>query len=97
MTRATIRHGAGIAAAVLLVSATIASAAADCGALPTSALRTRPCNPQAECLAAIAKDAKPGEAEARRKQCSRLPTTGVCHGPETYNPQDECRQQQRKR
>jgi hypothetical protein len=92
-----MRRAAGIAVGVLLGSATLASAAADCGSLPTSALRTRSCNPQAECLAAIAKDAKPEEAEARRKQCSRLPTTGVCHGPETYNPQAECRQQQRRK
>lgn len=85
-----------VVASMILGAVTIASADNHCDSLPTSALRTRPCNPQEECLKAIPKDAKDPQLEARKKECSRLPTSGVCHGPETYNPQAECRAQKKK-
>jgi hypothetical protein len=30
--------------------------------------------------------------DAARKDCQRLPTGGTCYGPDTYNPQAECRE-----
>lgn len=97
MTVETITRAVALAAGLLLLVASGTWASADCSSLPASALRTRPCNPQEECFNAIPKDLKGAQADARRKECSRLPTSGVCHGPETYNPQAECRQQQRKK
>ena len=29
--------------------------------------------------------------------CRRMPTSGTCYGPETYNPQAECRQREQQR
>jgi hypothetical protein len=69
----------------------------DCSALPNSAQRARTCNPQEECLAKVAKKLKgPGLAAAKR-DCQRLPTSGTCYGPDTFNPQAECREQSRKK
>jgi hypothetical protein len=67
----------------------------DCAALPTSAQRARACNPRQECLAKVAR--LPGPAQdAARRDCQRMPTSGTCYGPETYNPQAECRERQRR-
>jgi hypothetical protein len=97
MTVKTITRAIGFAAGLLVLVASGAWARTDCSSLPTSALRTRPCNPQAECLSAIPEDLRGAQADARRKECRRLPTSGVCHGPDTYDPQAECRQQQRRK
>jgi hypothetical protein len=35
--------------------------------------------------------------DAARKDCQRLPTSGTCYGPETYNPQAECRERTTKK
>jgi hypothetical protein len=64
---------------------------ADCETLPGSALRPRPCNPQAECLKMIPANAPEKERAAREKDCKNQPTSGTCYGPEAYNPQEECR------
>ena len=32
--------------------------------------------------------------ESARRDCERLPASGTCYGPETYNPQAECRERQ---
>jgi hypothetical protein len=34
---------------------------------------------------------------AARGDCQRLPTSGTCYGPDTYNPQAECRERQGKK
>ncbi len=86
----------GLAALALVLAAPVAASAKDCEALPRSALKERDCNPQAECYASIPKDAKVGALEARKKECSRLPKSGVCHGPDRYDPQAECRSARRK-
>lgn len=91
----TITWGCAVALLVLGAAA-VASADSHCDSLPTSALRTRPCDPREECLKAIPTDMKGPQLDARRKECSRLPTSGVCHGPDTYNPQAECRAQKQK-
>jgi hypothetical protein len=97
MTKQAIARAVRMAAGLTLIIAGTAWAKGDCSSLPPSALRTRSCNPQAECLKAIPKDLKGRQAEARRKECSRMPEKGVCHGPDTYNPQAECREGPRKR
>jgi hypothetical protein len=66
----------------------------DCGALPSSAQKARTCNPQQQCLAQVEGALKGQALESARKDCQRLPTTGTCYGPETYNPQAECRDRQ---
>ena len=69
----------------------------DCGALPSSAQKARTCNPQQQCLAQVEGKLKGPALESARKDCERLPTSGTCYGPDTYNPQAECREQTRKK
>jgi hypothetical protein len=69
----------------------------DCSKLPTSAQRARPCNPQQECLAQVERRLTGPALESGRRDCQRLPTSGTCYGPETYNPQAECLARQGKR
>jgi hypothetical protein len=66
----------------------------DCGALPNSAQKARTCNPQTECVAQVEGKLKGPALESARKDCQRLPTSGTCYGPDTYNPQAECREAQ---
>jgi hypothetical protein len=72
------------------------AAADSCDALPRSALRPRECNPRQECLRAIPADLKGPAREARERECSRQPASGTCYGPQTYNPQAECRSARKK-
>jgi hypothetical protein len=69
--------------------------AQDCDTLPTSAQRPRACNPREECLQRIPKDLSGAAREATAKECGRQPTSGICYGPDTYNPQTECRQKKK--
>ena len=96
MQLAKLHFVSGLAALALVLAAPVAASAKDCDALPRSALKERKCNPQAECLAAISKDVKGGARESRQTECSRLPTSGVCHGPDRYDPQADCREPRRK-
>ena len=84
--------------ASLLAAAPLAAAQPqDCASLPSSAQRTRTCNPQRECMAQVERTLKGPAMESGRKDCQRLPTSGTCFGPETYNPQADCRERQRRR
>lgn len=86
-----------VAAVVLAVGAPVVSDAAQrCDALPKSALKTRSCNPQAECRAAIPSGVRGPARDKRERECERLPSSGVCHGPDRYDPQADCRTQRRK-
>ena len=69
----------------------------DCSALPSSAQKARTCNPQQQCLAQVEGKLKGPALESARQDCQRLPTSGTCYGPDTFNPQAECREQQSKR
>lgn len=84
-----------LAVALLVATPAVARSANDCDALPRSALKTRACNPQAECLAKVPADLTGSAREARQRECGRLPTSGVCHGPDRYDPQAECRQRRK--
>ena len=87
-------HSAAVLIALTLVVGMPAlGRAADksCDALPRSALKTRSCNPQADCLRTIPRDVHGPGRTAREKECSRLPVTGVCYGPDRYDPQADCR------
>lgn len=80
--------------------ATVAPASAqsrDCASLPTSAQKARSCSPRQECVAKVEGSLKGPALEAGRRDCQRLPTSGTCYGPETYNPQAECRERQGRR
>lgn len=96
MTMSKLHFLSGLAALALVLAAPVAASAKDCEALPRSALKTRECNPQSECQVAIPKEVKGAALEARRKECGRLPKSGVCHGPDRYDPQAECRSPRRK-
>ena len=93
-----MRRAVSILFALLLLS--VAPAAAqppDCSNLPASAQKARACNPQQECVAQIEKRLKGPAADSARRDCQRLPTSGTCYGPETYSPQAECRDRQRRK
>jgi hypothetical protein len=86
-----------LAAVVLAVGAPVAAdAKPDCDALPRSALKARSCNPQAECRAAIPDKVSGPARERRERECDRMPTSGLCHGPDRYDPQADCRTQRRR-
>jgi hypothetical protein len=69
----------------------------DCGSLPTSAQKARTCNPQQECMGQVESKLKGQGLDAARRDCQRLPTGGTCYGPDTYNPQAECRDRTSKK
>jgi hypothetical protein len=83
-------------AVLALMAAPAAAQPGDCGALPRSAQKARTCNPQQDCLAKV--DRLKGAArDAARKDCQRLPSSGTCYGPDTFNPQADCRERQTKK
>ena len=82
---------------LVLAAAPAAAQPPDCASLPTSAQKARTCNPQQECRAKVQGKLRGLGLESAQRDCQRLPTSGTCYGPETYNPQAECRQQQRGR
>jgi hypothetical protein len=86
-----------LGATLLLAAGPAAAQPQDCGSLPSSAQRARTCNPQAECLGKVEQRLKGSGLDAARRDCQRLPTAGTCYGPETYNPQADCRERQGKR
>ena len=69
----------------------------DCGALPNSAQKARTCNPQEQCLTQVEGKLKGPALDSARKDCQRLPTSGTCYGPDTFNPQAECKEKQSKK
>jgi hypothetical protein len=86
-----------LAAALSLAPAVTLAQARDCDTLPTSAQRPRPCNPQQECLVKVQKTFAGSTLTSAQEGCRRMPTSGTCYGPETYNPQAECRKQHPRR
>jgi hypothetical protein len=84
-------------ASLLTLASPTAAQPQDCASLPTSAQRTRTCNPQHECMAQVERTLRGTALESGRRDCQRLPTSGTCFGPETYNPQADCRERQRRR
>jgi hypothetical protein len=84
-------------ASLLALASPTAAQPQDCASLPNSAQRTRTCNPQHECMAQVERTLKGPALESGRRDCQRLPTSGTCFGPETYNPQADCRERQRRR
>lgn len=87
----------GLVAAITLAALPAAAQPRDCGSLPSSAQRARTCNPQQECIAQVEGKLKGPALESARRDCQRLPTSGTCYGPDTYNPQADCREQQGKK
>ena len=86
-----------LVAAIALAAVPAAAQPRDCGSLPASAQKARTCNPQQECIAQVEGKLKGPALDSARKDCQRLPTSGTCYGPETYNPQAECREGQGKK
>lgn len=92
-----LRSGTMTLAVMLLALAPAARPvlAQDCDTLPTSAQRPRACNPREECWQRISKDLSGAARGAAARECGRQPTSGICYGPDTYNPQAECRQKKK--
>jgi hypothetical protein len=86
-----------LVAALALAALPAAAQPRDCGSLPATAQKARTCNPQQECVAQVEGKLKGPALDSARKDCQRLPTSGTCYGPETYNPQAECREAQKKK
>ena len=84
-------------AALLLTALPALAQPSDCGALPNFAQKARTCNPQQQCLAQVEGKLKGPALDSARKDCQRLPTSGTCYGPDTFNPQAECREAQSKK
>jgi hypothetical protein len=84
-------------AALALTALPALAQPSDCGALPSSAQRAHSCNPRQQCLAQVEGKLKGPALDAARKDCQRLPTSGTCYGPDTFNPQVECREAQGKK
>lgn len=80
-----------VAVGLLVVSAPFAYAAGrdDGGRKPY------PCNPQQECLARAAR-LKGAAAEAAKRDCSRMPTTGTCYGAPADTPGDRSERGRKK-
>jgi hypothetical protein len=84
-------------ASIALTALPAVAQPSDCGALPSSAQKARTCNPRQQCLAQVEGKLKDAALDSARKDCQRLPTSGTCYGPDTFNPQADCREQQGKR
>jgi len=84
-------------AAMALAALPAAAQPKDCGSLPSSAQKARTCNPQQECVAQVEGKLKGAALDSARKDCQRLPTSGTCYGPDTFNPQADCREGQGKK
>ena len=84
-------------AALALTAVPALAQPTDCGALPNSAQKARTCNPQEQCLTQVEGKLKGPALDSARKDCQRLPTSGTCYGPDTFNPQAECKEQQTKK
>jgi hypothetical protein len=54
-----------------------------------------PCNPQKECLARAAR-LKGAAAEAAKRDCSRMPTSGTCFGAPDDTPGDRSERGRKK-
>lgn len=86
-----------LAVTLALAPAVGAGPPRDCDTLPASAQRPRPCNPQRECLVKVQQALAGRTLVSAQDGCRRMPTSGTCYGPETYDPRAECRRQQQQR
>jgi len=76
------RLAAVAAAALLLIAAPPLAHAAGEG---DGGRKPYPCNPQKECMARAA-GLKGAAAEAAKRDCSRMPTSGTCYGSSVDTP-----------
>jgi hypothetical protein len=80
-----------LAAALLLVAAPVAHAAGR----DDRERKPYDCNPQKECLARAA-GLKGAAAEAAKRDCSRMPTSGTCYGAPVDTPADRSERSKKK-
>jgi hypothetical protein len=73
-----------VVAALLLIAAPPLAHAAGQG---DGGRKPYPCNPQKECMARAA-NLKGAAAEAAKRDCSRMPTSGTCYGSSVDTPAD---------
>jgi hypothetical protein len=95
--RAWLLSTLALLAMLLLAPAARAADPQDCTRLPSATRRPRACNPRQECLSLLRADLSGAALDAARNDCARLPTSGTCYGPDTYDPQAECRARQGRR
>jgi hypothetical protein len=80
-----------VALAALLVVAPIAQA----GGRGDGDRKPYACNPQKECMARAA-GLKGAAAEAAKRDCSRMPTSGTCYGAPPDAPADRSERDKKK-
>jgi hypothetical protein len=80
-----------VALAALLVIAPVAQA----GGRGDGDRKPSSCNPQKECMARAA-GLKGAAAEAAKRDCSRMPTSGTCYGAPTDAPADRSERNKKK-
>ena len=78
-----------LAVLLLAMAPPLAHAAGDGGRKPYA------CNPQKECLARAA-GLKGAAAEAAKRDCSRMPTSGTCYGAPADMPADRSDRDRKK-
>jgi hypothetical protein len=82
----------GFTVALLLVAAPLANAAGR----GNGDRKPYDCNPQKECLARAA-GLKGAAAEAAKRDCSRMPTSGTCYGAPVDAPADRSERDNKKK
>jgi hypothetical protein len=82
---------ASFALALVVLAAPLAHAAGRDG----DGRKPYPCNPQQECLARAAR-LKGAAAEAAKRDCSRMPTSGTCFGAPADQPADRSERGRKK-
>ena len=80
-----------VALAALLVVVPVAQA----GGRDDDGRKPYPCNPQKECLARAA-GLKGAAAEAAKRDCGRMPTSGTCYGAPADAPADRSERGKKK-
>jgi hypothetical protein len=82
---------AGLAVALLVATAPLAAASGR----DNGRRQPYPCNPQKECMARAA-GLKGAAAEAAKRDCSRMPTSGTCFGAPADTPGDRSERGKKK-
>lgn len=86
-----MKAAVSIAVALLVASAPLAHASGREG----GGRKPYPCNPQQECLARAAR-LQGAAADAARRDCSRMPTSGTCYAAPADTPADHSGRDRKK-
>lgn len=84
-----------LAAAFTVTLLVVAAPLARAAGRDESGRKPYPCNPQKECMARAA-GLKGAAAEAAKRDCSRMPTSGTCFGAPVDAPADRSERGKKK-